>query len=174
MAYVFNRSKRRVTCLVWQEKRYLNACVKSHQHSFCETDLLEGPFYFDPLSPGHSWVGQTIPCISSPGYFNPLLPKVTECFSHHLDSIIRQGRSILKGITYIIKTGETSELCCTQALPAMQHKASRLFLPTTQHRYQAKGSKKLNTPPPHAATLESKKSLWTMGLCNRLWPLKLC
>jgi hypothetical protein len=30
----------------------------------------------------------------------------------------------------------------------MQYKSSRLFLPTKQHRYQVKSSKKLNTAPP--------------------------
>lgn len=122
--------------------------MKSHQHSFCDTDLLEGPFYFHALSPRHSWVGQTISCISSPGDFNPLLPKIAECFSHHLDSIISQGRSILKGIAHI-KMRKNSELCCAWALQwPMQYKSSRLFLPTKQHRYQVKSSKKLNTAPP--------------------------
>ena len=78
----------------------------SHSRGFCETDLFEGPFYFYTLSPRHSWVGQTIPCIASPGDFNPLLPKVAECFGHHLDSIVGQGRCILKRITYFIRMGE--------------------------------------------------------------------
>lgn len=57
--------------------------------------LLQGSLDVDPLTPGHSWVSQTVPSIPPAGYVNPLPPQALEGLSHHLDTIIGESRSVL-------------------------------------------------------------------------------
>lgn len=65
-------------------------CVQpSLQCTLWVSNLLQCSLDVDALSPGHGWVGKTVPSIASTGDVDPLPPQVLKCLSHHPDPVVR-------------------------------------------------------------------------------------
>lgn len=53
--------------------------------------LLEGAFDLHALCPGHRWVGQTVPAVSTATHVYPLLVKEAEGLGHHVDGVVGES-----------------------------------------------------------------------------------
>lgn len=75
----------------------LKSHVPMRWGSHCRPYLLQSSLDVNALTPGYSWISQTVPSIAPAGYVNSLPPQALESLSHHLHPIIGKRRGVLVG-----------------------------------------------------------------------------